>query len=508
MHPTLDPNSKSKPDELARDAELQAGYIRYIRILPTEGPNEEICLETCIRRSRSHDESRKHLITNWLFYSAISYAWGDPTSSHSVIVDGHERMVATNLWHFLQHAARKHTYLRRTHSQRVKELLDWEEDAQAWGDIIDEDDTALAPGSLEARSRLEGVREEMTTLQQKAWPENWLWIDALCIDQADARERTHQVGIMSEIFGRADQVISWLGRAYDTSAVAMAVIADYASNDHASERYARLRDELASAICSLCERPYWKRLWVFQELRHAKQIMLMCGPETISWDQFTMLWRVVVDIAMTDEDRSDRLQQSLATRMMTLRTKPLNFSLWNLLRETKTLECADQRDRVYALLSVASEGREGIEAEYVPHVTALRLAHRTLQNKYKMRLPRSLDDVLTDCRFLEDVFRLNPGAMLRYHRYGHELSARHERYRNELQMWYVNDWPRTLDAWYLDEMESQSGQFLHRSKFAKSPHRTEHADVSSYVDTESSQADSSWSEWAGTHGQDAVTELL
>jgi hypothetical protein len=39
----------------------------------------------------------------------------------------------------------------------------------------------------------------------------WLWIDALSIDQSKYDERAHQIVIMSLIFGRADQVIAWLG---------------------------------------------------------------------------------------------------------------------------------------------------------------------------------------------------------------------------------------------------------------------------------------------------------
>jgi hypothetical protein len=245
------------------------------------------------------------------------------------------------------------------------------------------------------------------------WLGEWLWIDALCIDQSDARERTHQVGIMSEIFGRADRVISWLGPAYDNSEHAMNTIAAYASDQSPNKTHTLSQAELSEAICSLCERSYWKRLWVFQELRHANDIILMCGAQSMPWDHFRQLWRAMVDIATTDEGRSDRLWQSLATRMMTLRLKPMNFSLWNLLKETQNLECADQRDRIYALLSVATEGHEGIEPDYDSSATPLDLAHRTLQNKHALRVARTLDEVAVDCEFLKSVFRLKKGCMLR-----------------------------------------------------------------------------------------------
>jgi hypothetical protein len=497
MRPNLDSESGPEPDELPHDAKLQAGYIRYIRILPTKGPSEELCFETCIRRSQFDDDSDENRIPDMFFYSAISYSWGDPTPSHLIIVDGHERMVARNLWQFLQQSDTKRTDLLDTESfRRLREL---KAELLEFGKLWKE-----APSSgvdLRFRQNIKWRQHAMIELYREKWPDNWLWIDALCIDQSDARERTHQVGIMSEIFGRADEVIAWLGPAYDNSEHAMTTIAGYTSDRSPNHHSALGQTELSEAICSLCERQYWQRLWVFQELRHAKVIALMCGEVTIPWTEFTLLWRAIVDIATTDEGRSDRLNQSLATRMITLRSKPIDFSLWNLLKETRNLECADQRDRVYALLSVATRGHENIEADYSAN-TPLRLAHMILQNKYAMRPPRALDDVLMDCEFLEDVFRMGRGDMLRYRRPdagGHNDSKVRTRwYSDEHRLQEPNpNWKQrpsfhSVSSWY------------DRHKRLQREHREE----SSYVDTESSQADSLWSIWAWFHGQTAVARLL
>jgi hypothetical protein len=43
--------------------------------------------------------------------------------------------------------------------------------------------------------------------------ERILWADALCINQSDLVERTHQVSLMSSVYGRAALVIVWLGEA-------------------------------------------------------------------------------------------------------------------------------------------------------------------------------------------------------------------------------------------------------------------------------------------------------
>jgi hypothetical protein len=443
MRPNLDSATASTTRYLPPDAKLQAGYIRYIRILPTEGPEGEICFETCIRRSRSrfYPDSDENGRPVYFHYSAISYSWGDPTPSHSIIVDGHQRPVAENLWRFLERANFHAIGLQQERAQRVERVRSvqarWRseqfrspiaysefEDAirdfprgasaryieRVW---IDESFLPLSPSfnRVKALKYIEfehGLQDLMA--ERRGWPEDWLWIDALCIDQSDARERTHQVGIMSEIFGEASRVISWLGPAYDNSEHAMATISGtYDSSTSMQPILSQI--ELSEAISSLCERQYWKRLWVFQELRHAQSITLMCGAHTITWKEFALLWRTIVDLATTDEERFERLKQSLATRMMTLRSKPMDFSLWNLLKETRSLECADQRDRVYALLSVATEGHKGIKADYDSTVTPLDLAHLALRTKYAVQPPWTLDNVLRDCEFLEDIFGITKGEI-------------------------------------------------------------------------------------------------
>jgi hypothetical protein len=489
MRPNADSDSarEDKPDFLPPDPKLEAGYIRYIRMLPTQGPYGEIRLETCIHRSQSAGESDRNPMPELFFYSAISYSWGDPIPSYShVTVDGHQRHVATNLLHFLEHARVQYMQMQgdefSDHECKTALENNWRYLVKEWSEEKPQPPMLRFRHPIE--NRMQATKERLASLHRRKWPEGWLWIDALCIDQSDARERTHQVGIMSEIFGGAEQVISWLGPAYHDSGHAMAAIAGY-SNPYTSKHSKESslsQAELAEAICSLCERPYWKRLWIFQELRHAQRIQLMCGTTRISWDQFTQLWRVIVDIAATDEDSSDRLKQSLATRMMTLRAKPMNFSLWNLLKETRNLECANRLDRVYALLSVATKGHEDIEADY--HLEHLRLAHRTLHNKYAMRQPGTLDDVLMDCEFLEGVFRMNRGDMLRYRRY--DAGCDH--------------FSRVRYHWYWLEFLRSEGTLTKEEK-------SDHEEVTSYIDIESPLSSSSWAVWADFHEHSAVTRL-
>jgi hypothetical protein len=294
MRPTLDSESGLKPDELPHDAKLQAGYIRYIRILPTKGPNEELCFETCIRRSLIDADSHENRFPETFSYNAISYSWGEPTPLHAIVVDGQERLIARDLWQFLQRVNIRRMDLPNTPSS----LLATKDELRCFREMWDEQGAEFRSSN---RLSAESWRDQLIVLQRERWPESWLWIDALCIDQADARERTHQVGIMAEIFGRAGQVISWLGAAYDDSQHAMTTLADYTSHESPSEDPILGQTQLSEAICSLCERQYWQRLWVFQELRHAKHIMVLCGEDMISWDQFRLLWRAILDQAWAQQ---------------------------------------------------------------------------------------------------------------------------------------------------------------------------------------------------------------
>lgn len=62
------------------------------------------------------------------------------------------------------------------------------------------------------------------------------------------------------------------------------------------------------------------------------------------------------------------------------------------------------RNKVYAILSVATEGHEGIGANYCASVSGATLAHHALRNKHAINPPISLDDVIRDCEFLYEVF--------------------------------------------------------------------------------------------------------
>lgn len=73
------------------------------------------------------------------------------------------------------------------------------------------------------------VRRNLNTFLQRACSlrsarGHYYWIDQICLDQANDKERIHQVEMMGDIYINASQVVTWLGEASDDSDYACNVI--------------------------------------------------------------------------------------------------------------------------------------------------------------------------------------------------------------------------------------------------------------------------------------------
>ena len=60
------------------------------------------------------------------------------------------------------------------------------------------------------------IRENLYNFLLQSAPCDGLWIDALCINQQDNPERSHQVQLMGSIYRQAQMVWAWLGAAEDS----------------------------------------------------------------------------------------------------------------------------------------------------------------------------------------------------------------------------------------------------------------------------------------------------
>ncbi|KAH8731578.1 heterokaryon incompatibility protein-domain-containing protein [Phaeosphaeriaceae sp. PMI808] len=114
-----------------------------------------------------------------------------------------------------------------------------------------------------------------------------LWVDQICIDQGNKSEQEQQVQLMSEIYKRARLVTCWLGCHENDSHLAFHLLAliEAGHLQTLDDLFSPLRSPVQAAA-SLVQRPWFRRLWVVQEVALASALELRCGSSSISADVF------------------------------------------------------------------------------------------------------------------------------------------------------------------------------------------------------------------------------
>jgi len=206
-------------------------------------------------------------------FVALSYCWGDPKITTAIIVNNKEFQVTVN---------------------------------------------------LEA-----ALRELRQTLSLQP-----VWIDALCINQADAIEKEQQIPLMGTIYSRATRVLAWLGRSNreidlfaratkdipsdldvdNESAVEdmnsrleldEAFISDVLGDSRITKPYLRRLCAFACLVVRLFTKPWWRRLWVLQEQALANDLVIHCGPHSWAFRQVFRCLCVCLNRMTTFDEDSD-----------------------------------------------------------------------------------------------------------------------------------------------------------------------------------------------------------
>ena len=96
-----------------------------------------------------------------------------------------------------------------------------------------------------------------------------IWVDAICINQDDKEEQSHQVQSMAKIYARASRVIVWLEDTVDDGQVDSDAAADSRRALEEIGRAADGRDTKSSdsttnsqAVLKLLQRSWFRRVWV------------------------------------------------------------------------------------------------------------------------------------------------------------------------------------------------------------------------------------------------------
>jgi hypothetical protein len=63
-----------------------------------------------------------------------------------------------------------------------------------------------------------------------------------------------------------------------------------AGNAHSINNHVAHRMDLGDVV-AICSRPYWSRLWIVQELLMASEIIVKCGNDEFTWNNFALFFR-------------------------------------------------------------------------------------------------------------------------------------------------------------------------------------------------------------------------
>lgn len=218
-----------------------------------------------------------------------------------------------------------------------------------------------------------------------------LWIDAICVNQADIEERGHQVSLMKDIFKLGERTVVWLGEESQDSALAIQLIHELARasqehssrsrRSHESEKILSLYDPAWRALTQLLRRPWFHRAWIVQETSVARDVSILCGHASISWDEFVRAVQYAVDLGVFIANGGSTAHQALRL-FETRNTFQQNRrpSLHDILLSNRSFLASDARDKVYGLLSLASTESVqsmGVRPDY--HLSTEQLYKRVAQ---------------------------------------------------------------------------------------------------------------------------------
>jgi hypothetical protein len=250
-------------------------------------------------------------------YEALSYCWGDPNITEPIIVSGHTLNLTTNLASAIRH-------LRRTDQPRL------------------------------------------------------MWIDAVCINQADTNERNHQVRQMRQIYQGANEVIVWLGSDDSLGLCAKEIMAFIRTMGKDKSLHWRLSGpstvdgealnihELESLVL-LLRSPWWYRVWTVQESLLAKKLTFVCGHEKCLEEDLFALSRSYSAHFDKDCCMADYLNQFAEligklgklfieiNNLENFRNNASSISLGSMLCSFRQRRATDPRDKVYGFLGLTTQ---------------------------------------------------------------------------------------------------------------------------------------------------------
>ncbi|KAB2108399.1 hypothetical protein AG0111_0g3455 [Alternaria gaisen] len=199
-----------------------------------------------------------------------------------------------------------------------------------------------------------------------------LWADAASINQRDKKEKAVQIPLMVQIFRNARRVMAWLDPGGDTTAEQKGMrVMDRLSRNPPIQKETLGADY--SNVFRFLNLPWFKRLWIVQEVVFNVEICLICGDTELPFSRFITALSImggkfdiiedVIELNADDKANWHAIAtikdlwdtHSLFSGQYNRRDNPIR--IWNLVDTFGLYGCTDPRDRIFALYSMATDVR-------------------------------------------------------------------------------------------------------------------------------------------------------
>jgi hypothetical protein len=298
--------------------------------------------------------------------------------------------------------------------KRIEEQPQYDALSYMWGDplaaqwcTLDSDEQFPITVSLDLALRHVRLQDDV----------RHLWVDAICINQSDIKERNNQVSLMKEIYSGAQTVRVWIDitLTHNTPCVRKLM------NCRRDTPLDYLGDEpkFWEPLIPLFQNPYWDKLWVQQELVFASNLVFCTRGVTIPGDSLINFQLLVARKASRSRGTFDTVDawSMFGKRLSTDKTFSRSLAYWRemlkykvpvdpytlkpdysyrlpsaewqrhprkfgtvfstcpiyllgMLRYAQTLEVSDPRDRINATLNLAIDyDDDGMTMDYETSLT-------------------------------------------------------------------------------------------------------------------------------------------
>ncbi|KAF1987744.1 HET-domain-containing protein [Aulographum hederae CBS 113979] len=219
------------------------------------------------------------------------------------------------------------------------------------------------------------LREALRHLRDKHC-DRILWVDAICIDQENDLEKGHQVKHMGRIYKQAERVVAWLGTSTKETDEAISEMNElveqfwpfkYGQEDQGKEK-SHVLDHQVGLIQLLCS-PWFERVWILQEVANARVADMVCGNKSISGWKLALVTSHLLGYQVPTHCQAvlDILPGN-ARKHSWWSKKP---DLYTLLKKFRHSSATDPRDKIFALLGLASDASQSefLQADYTRDFT-------------------------------------------------------------------------------------------------------------------------------------------